>query len=220
MEHVRVGGQSMRVESFLDRFLFPGPTKFSRVEDLSGGERNRVLLAKLLIQAGNVVVLDEPTNDLDLETLRTLEEALVAFEGAALIVSHDRWFLDRVATHVLHLDGEGNARLHVGDLSRCSKIARERAAEETRRRRRRRPRSAGRRARRSPANRPARCGGASLLQGDESPRRPRSRSPPRESAPRSRPQVRRSGALPGPAAGAREAPGRAGGAQARARNRL
>ncbi len=133
MENVRVGGQTMRIESFLDRFLFPGPTKFSRVEDLSGGERNRVLLAKLLIQAGNVVVLDEPTNDLDLETLRTLEEALVAFEGAALIVSHDRWFLDRVATHVLYMDGEGHTRLHEGDLSSLlERIARERAAEEAR----------------------------------------------------------------------------------------
>jgi ATP-binding cassette subfamily F protein uup len=130
-EHVKVGEQSVRVESFLDRFLFPGPRKWSKVADLSGGERNRVLLAKLLIQAGNVIVLDEPTNDLDLETLRTLEEALLDFAGAALIVSHDRWFLDRVATHILHLDGEGNARMHEGDLSTLlARISAERAAAE------------------------------------------------------------------------------------------
>ncbi len=128
-EHVKVGGQSQRVESFLDRFLFPGPRKWTKVADLSGGERNRVLLAKLLIQGGNVIVLDEPTNDLDLETLRTLEEALCAFAGSALIVSHDRWFLDRVATHILHLDGEGHARVHEGDLSTLlARIAAERAA--------------------------------------------------------------------------------------------
>jgi ABC transport system ATP-binding/permease protein len=130
-EHVKVGGQSVRVESFLDRFLFPGPRKWTKVADLSGGERNRVLLAKLLIQAGNVVVLDEPTNDLDLETLRTLEEALIDFAGSALIVSHDRWFLDRVATHILHLDGEGHARMHEGDLSTLlARISAERAAAE------------------------------------------------------------------------------------------
>jgi len=87
------------------------------VGNLSGGERNRVLLAKLLCAGGNVLVLDEPTNDLDLATLRALEEALLVFPGAVLVVSHDRWFLDRIATHILHLDGHGGARLHTGDLS-------------------------------------------------------------------------------------------------------
>ena len=129
--HVKVGENMVRVEGFLDRFLFPGPSKRMPVKLLSGGERNRVLLAKLLIQAGNVVVLDEPTNDLDLTTLRALEEALLAFQGTLLIVSHDRWFLDRVATRILHLDGEGNARQHAGDLSSLlERIAAERAAEE------------------------------------------------------------------------------------------
>jgi len=83
---------------------------------LSGGERNRVLLAKLLLQHGNVLALDEPTNDLDLPTLRALEEALCAFEGVVLVVSHDRYFLDRVCTRVLYLDGGGNARFHEGDI--------------------------------------------------------------------------------------------------------
>jgi ATP-binding cassette subfamily F protein uup len=105
--HVQVAEHSVHVESFLDRFLFPGETKHRPIRELSGGERNRVLLAKLLLQGGNVLVLDEPTNDLDLPTLRALEEALTAFPGTVLVVSHDRWFLDRVATSVVHLDGQG-----------------------------------------------------------------------------------------------------------------
>jgi ATP-binding cassette subfamily F protein uup len=87
------------------------------VRSLSGGERGRVLLAKLMLTDGNVLVLDEPTNDLDLATLRALEEALCTYPGAVVVVSHDRWFLDRVATHVLHLDGHGGARLHTGGAS-------------------------------------------------------------------------------------------------------
>ncbi len=130
-ENVRVGTRAVRIESFLDRFLFPGGRKHTRVGDLSGGERNRVLLARLLIQGGNVLVLDEPTNDLDLPTLRALEEALVAFEGAVVIVSHDRWFLDRVATDILYLDGTGRAQRFGGDLSALlDRLGEERRAEE------------------------------------------------------------------------------------------
>ncbi len=126
---VKVGERTVRVEGFLERFLFPGPMKFARIAQLSGGERNRILLAKLLCAGGNVLVLDEPTNDLDLTTLRALEEALLAFPGAAIVVSHDRWFLDRVATHILYLDGHGGARLHVGDLSSLlEKLGAERAS--------------------------------------------------------------------------------------------
>jgi ATP-binding cassette subfamily F protein uup len=127
---VKVGDRTLRVESFLDRFLFPGPMKFARVKQLSGGERNRILLAKLLCAGGNVLVLDEPTNDLDLPTLRALEEALLVFPGAVLVVSHDRWFLDRIATHILYFDGRGGVRLHVGDLtSLFERLAQERAAQ-------------------------------------------------------------------------------------------
>jgi ATPase subunit of ABC transporter with duplicated ATPase domains len=115
--HVEVGGRTVHVAGFLDGFLFPGARKNVRVGSLSGGERGRVLLAKLLLAGGNVLVLDEPTNDLDLGTLRALEEALIAFAGAVVVVSHDRWFLDRVATHILHLDGQGNATLHTGNVS-------------------------------------------------------------------------------------------------------
>jgi ATP-binding cassette subfamily F protein uup len=114
---VRLGDRMQHVEGFLDQFLFPGAQKHALVGSLSGGERNRVLLARLLCSGGNVLVLDEPTNDLDLETLRALEEALVAFPGCALIVSHDRWFLDRVATRVVHLDATGGVTVHSGDLS-------------------------------------------------------------------------------------------------------
>ncbi len=116
-EHVEMGKRKLHVASFLDRFLFPGNRKFVKIQSLSGGERGRVLLAKLLLQDCNVLVLDEPTNDLDLNTLRALEEALCAFSGCVLLVSHDRWFLDRVATHVLLLDGKGGAFLHHGSAS-------------------------------------------------------------------------------------------------------
>lgn len=113
---VTVAGAVQRVAPFLEQFLFPGQRKHTKIRQLSGGERNRVLLAKLLLQNGNVLALDEPTNDLDLPTLRALEEALCAFEGVVLVVSHDRYFLDRVCTRILYLDGSGNARFHESDL--------------------------------------------------------------------------------------------------------
>jgi ATP-binding cassette subfamily F protein uup len=116
-DYVVVGGRAQRVETFLEQFLFPGAMKHALVGSLSGGERNRVLLARMLCEGGNVLVLDEPTNDLDLASLRALEDALLAFAGAVIVVSHDRWFLDRIATRVVHLDGDGQARIHEGDLS-------------------------------------------------------------------------------------------------------
>jgi ATP-binding cassette subfamily F protein uup len=136
-DHVTVDGRAVRIEGFLERFLFPPKLQRTRVGDLSGGERNRVLLAKLLSSGGNVLVLDEPTNDLDLMTLRVLEEALIAFPGAALIVSHDRYFLDRVATRILYFDAvAGRLRVHEGDLSQLLDILtreeRERAAAAAR----------------------------------------------------------------------------------------
>ncbi len=127
-DHVEVAGRRVHVAGFLDRFLFPGPAMHQLVGELSGGERARVLLAKLFLSGGNVLVLDEPTNDLDLATLRALEEALVAFEGSVVLVSHDRWFLDRVATHVLWLDGKGGAELHAGGASALLERLAERAA--------------------------------------------------------------------------------------------
>jgi len=114
---VQIGPRTVRVESLLGSFLFE-PAQFQTpVAKLSGGERNRVLLAKLLVKGGNVLVLDEPTNDLDLMTLSVLEEALIAFPGTVLVVTHDRYFLDRVATRVIHLDGQGGVREWPGDMS-------------------------------------------------------------------------------------------------------
>ena len=130
-EIIKVAGRDQRVAPFLDQFLFTGQRKHTLIRKLSGGERNRVMLAKLLLQCGNVIALDEPTNDLDLPTLRALEEALCAFEGVALIVSHDRYFLDRVCTRVLYLDGSGNARFHEGDIEELLKELHADAAPET-----------------------------------------------------------------------------------------
>jgi ABC transport system ATP-binding/permease protein len=131
-DYVLVGQHRIHVASFLDRFLFPGDRKFVSVGTLSGGERGRILLAKLMLSGANFLVLDEPTNDLDLNTLRALEEAVCAFAGTVVVVSHDRWFLDRVATHILHLDDQGNSHLHAGDLSSLLARMSEQKAERQR----------------------------------------------------------------------------------------
>ena len=129
---VRVGDRTVRAESFLTKWGFPARMHDTPIHRLSGGERARVLLAQLMCDGGNVLFLDEPTNDLDLATLRALEEALIAFPGTVVVVSHDRWFLDRVATRILYLDGEGGARLHHGDMSGLlEQLARERAGGES-----------------------------------------------------------------------------------------
>jgi ATP-binding cassette subfamily F protein uup len=130
-DHIVVAGRTFRIESFLDAMLFPRGKSRTRVGDLSGGERSRVQLAKLLATAGNVLILDEPTNDLDLTTLQVLEEAVMAFAGAVIVVSHDRWFLDRIATRVVHLDGAGQHRVWNGELSfLLERMAAERRAAE------------------------------------------------------------------------------------------
>jgi ATPase subunit of ABC transporter with duplicated ATPase domains len=114
-----------RFGHYLGRFNFKGADQQKRVGGLSGGERNRVHLAKLLRSGGNVLLLDEPTNDLDVETLRALEEALLTFPGCAAVISHDRWFLDRIATHILAFEGnsevvwfEGNYQAYEEDFRR------------------------------------------------------------------------------------------------------
>jgi ATPase subunit of ABC transporter with duplicated ATPase domains len=96
----------MQSRAYVGRFNFKGADQQKFIKDLSGGERNRVHLAKLLASGGNVLLLDEPTNDLDVETLRALEEALLVFPGCAMVISHDRWFLDRIATHMLVFEGD------------------------------------------------------------------------------------------------------------------
>ncbi|MCA9752153.1 MAG: energy-dependent translational throttle protein EttA, partial [Gemmatimonadetes bacterium] len=105
-ETIQLGGVEVNTRAYCAAFNFKGGDQQKRVKDLSGGERNRVHLAKLLKRGGNVLLLDEPTNDLDVETLRALENALEEFAGCALIISHDRWFLDRVATHMLAFEGD------------------------------------------------------------------------------------------------------------------
>src|ERR1043165_994720 len=104
----------IHVRSFLRMLAFPDSVTDTKVGQLSGGERNRVQLARLLRRGGNLLVLDEPTNDLDLPTLGALEDGLVHFGGCALIVSHDRWFLDRVATAILAFEGDGKVTLYEG----------------------------------------------------------------------------------------------------------
>jgi ATPase subunit of ABC transporter with duplicated ATPase domains len=114
---IRIGNYEVNSRSYVGRFNFKGSDQQKFVKDLSGGERNRLHLAKLLKQGANVLLLDEPTNDLDVETLRALEEALLAFPGAALVISHDRWFLDRIATHILAYEDDGTVVFHEGNFS-------------------------------------------------------------------------------------------------------
>jgi ATP-binding cassette ChvD family protein len=112
-----VGGREMHGRAYVAGFGFKGSDQQKKVGQLSGGERNRVLLAKVLRSGGNVLLLDEPTNDLDVDTLRALEDALLAFPGCAVVISHDRWFLDRVATHVLAFEGDSEVRWWEGNFS-------------------------------------------------------------------------------------------------------
>ncbi len=114
---ITVGSYEVQSRAYVGRFNFRGPDQQKRVKDLSGGERNRVHLAKLLRSGGNVLLLDEPTNDLDVETLRALEEALLDFPGSAIVISHDRWFLDRIATHILAFEGDSQVVWFEGNYS-------------------------------------------------------------------------------------------------------
>jgi len=114
---IRVGEYSTPSRTYVARFNFRGADQQKRVGELSGGERNRVHLAKVLRAGGNVLLLDEPTNDLDVETLRALEEALLDFPGCAVVISHDRWFLDRVATHILAFEGDSRAVWYEGNFA-------------------------------------------------------------------------------------------------------
>ncbi len=116
-EILALGSRKMQSRAYVASFNFLGSDQQKKVGVLSGGERNRVLLAKMLKQGANVIMLDEPTNDLDVNTLRALEEAIEQFAGCAIVVSHDRWFLDRVATHILAFEGESDVRWHIGNFS-------------------------------------------------------------------------------------------------------
>ncbi|MGI9326228.1 MAG: energy-dependent translational throttle protein EttA [Pseudomonadales bacterium] len=127
-EHIQVGKYEIASRAYVSRFNFKGADQQKRVADLSGGERNRVHLAKLLRRGANVLLLDEPTNDLDVETLRALEEAILNFPGTVLVISHDRWFLDRVATHMLAFEGDSHVEWFAGNFSDYEKDHKKRLA--------------------------------------------------------------------------------------------
>jgi ATPase subunit of ABC transporter with duplicated ATPase domains len=116
-EQLVIGRYEVSSRSYASRFNFRGGDQQKFVKDLSGGERNRLHMAKLLKRGGNVLLLDEPTNDLDVETLRALEEGLLTFPGCAIVVSHDRWFLDRICTHILAFEGNSQVIWHEGNYS-------------------------------------------------------------------------------------------------------
>ena len=116
-EQIEMGGRLINSRAYVARFNFSGSEQQRKVENLSGGQRNRVHLAKMLREGANVLLLDEPTNDLDVNTLRALEEALENFGGCAMVISHDRWFLDRVATHILAFEGDSQVMFFNGNWS-------------------------------------------------------------------------------------------------------
>ena len=123
---LQIGRREINGRAYVASFNFKGSDQQKKVGTLSGGERNRVHLAKMLKEGANVLLLDEPTNDLDVNTLRALEEALLNFAGCAVVISHDRWFLDRVATHILAFEGDSEVRWFPGNYSEYEEDRRER----------------------------------------------------------------------------------------------
>ena len=126
LDEIELGKRKMQSRAYCGMFNFRGADQQKKVGQLSGGERNRVNLAKMLKSGANLILLDEPTNDLDVDTLRALEEALLEFAGCAVVISHDRWFLDKIATHILAFEGNSNIEWFEGNYQ---------AYEEDRRRR-------------------------------------------------------------------------------------
>ena len=112
---IQVGNYETSSRAYVGRFNFKGTQQQQLIGELSGGERNRVHLAKILKSGANMLLLDEPTNDLDVETLRALENALLDFPGCAVVISHDRWFLDRIATHILAFEGDSHVEFFTGN---------------------------------------------------------------------------------------------------------
>ena len=136
LDTIELGTREVNSRQYVSWFNFRGSDQQKRVGDLSGGERNRVHLAKLLRSGGNLLLLDEPTNDLDVDTLRALEDALLDFAGCAVVISHDRWFLDRIATHILAFEGDSQATWFEGALERvrgsgCARPAAPRRSSRT-----------------------------------------------------------------------------------------
>jgi energy-dependent translational throttle protein EttA len=129
LDELKVGDRVMNSRQYTAGFNFKGSDQQARIGDLSGGERNRVHLAKLLAKGGNMLLLDEPTNDLDVDTLRALENALLAFPGCAMVISHDRWFLDRISTHVLAFEGDSQVTFFEGNFDAYEEHRRARLGE-------------------------------------------------------------------------------------------
>jgi ATP-binding cassette ChvD family protein len=127
---VKLGNREVAARAYASWFNFTGDAQQKRVKDLSGGERNRMYLAKMLKQGANLLLLDEPTNDLDVNTMRALEEALLEFGGSALIISHDRWFLDRVCTHILGFEGDSHVEFFTGNYSEYEADLKKRTGQE------------------------------------------------------------------------------------------
>jgi sulfate-transporting ATPase len=125
-----VGKYETPARAYLGRFNFKGADQQKLVGNLSGGERGRLHLAKTLISGGNVLLLDEPSNDLDVETLRALEDALLEFAGCVLVISHDRWFLDRIATHIIAFEGNSQVAFFSGNYQEYEADKRKRLGEE------------------------------------------------------------------------------------------
>jgi sulfate-transporting ATPase len=130
MDEIEVGDRKMNSRAYASGFNFKGSDQQRKVGSLSGGERNRLHLAKLLRSGGNLLLLDEPTNDLDVDTLRALEQALLDFAGCAVVISHDRWFLDRISTHTLAFEGDSQVAWFDGNVSAYEEDRRERLGIE------------------------------------------------------------------------------------------
>ena len=130
LDLIMVGKREVQSRAYVASFNFRGSDQQKKVGDLSGGERNRLHLAKLLRSGGNLLLLDEPTNDLDVDTLRALEDALVDFAGCAVVISHDRWFLDRIATHILAFEGDSQVTWFEGTYAEYERHRRETLGEE------------------------------------------------------------------------------------------
>ncbi|MGD8934178.1 MAG: energy-dependent translational throttle protein EttA [Gammaproteobacteria bacterium] len=130
LDNITIGNYTVPSRGYVSRFNFKGEDQQKYIKDLSGGERNRVHLAKLLKSGGNLLLLDEPTNDLDVETLRALEEAILEFPGCVVVISHDRWFLDRIATHILAFEGESTVVWHEGNYSEYEEDRKRRLGDE------------------------------------------------------------------------------------------
>jgi energy-dependent translational throttle protein EttA len=130
LDMIKVGNYETPSRAYVGRFNFRGAQQQQTIGELSGGERNRVHLAKVLKEGGNVILLDEPTNDLDIETLRALEEALLSFPGCAVVISHDRWFLDRIATHILAFEGNSEVVWFMGNYSEYVEDLKKRRGDE------------------------------------------------------------------------------------------